>query len=72
MSGVLLYGWLVKERAALARHVIFVTAEEQKRPSPVIETGLPVLQKPVSRTELLAAIGSALGSDDSVSQGSTS
>jgi signal transduction histidine kinase len=72
MSGIQLYGWLMKERPALARQVIFVTAEEQQRPSPVIETGLPVLQKPVSRTELLTAIGSALGSEESVSQSSTS
>jgi CheY-like chemotaxis protein len=71
MSGVQLYGWLVKERALLAEHVIFVTAEEQKRPSPVAETGLPVLQKPVSRSELLAAVSGMLGGEESVS-GATS
>jgi CheY-like chemotaxis protein/two-component sensor histidine kinase len=67
MSGIQLYGWLMKERPGLSPHVIFVTGEEQKRPSPVVETGLPVLQKPVSRTELLAAIGAVLGDDNATS-----
>jgi CheY-like chemotaxis protein len=68
MSGVMLYGWLAKERSELSQHVIFVTAEEQKRPSPVVETGLPVLQKPVSRTDLMTAIGAMLGGEESVSR----
>ena len=65
MSGVALHGWLAKERSDLARHVIFVTAEEQRSPSLVVDTGLPVLHKPVSRIELMSAIRDMLGSWES-------
>jgi CheY-like chemotaxis protein len=63
-SGLTLYSWLIKEGAKLAQSIIFVTAEEQQRPSPVAETGLPVLQKPVSRSDLLSAVNALLADHD--------
>ncbi len=62
-SGITLYGWLSKERAELCPFVIFVTAEEQSRPSLIAEAAQPVLQKPVSRNDLLAAIERILSED---------
>ncbi|HEY4184268.1 MAG TPA: ATP-binding protein [Polyangia bacterium] len=59
--GIALYRWLVRERPALARSVVFTTPEESTRPSLAAETGLPVLRKPVSRDTLLAAIAGVLG-----------
>ncbi len=60
ISGIVLYGWLIKERPELAKHVIFLTEEDQERPSIVGETGQPVLQKPVSRDALLSSVSAVL------------
>ena len=54
--GLALFPWLLRERPALARAVLFTTPADQARSSAVAETGLPVLPKPVSRDALLAAI----------------
>lgn len=54
--GLALFPWLLRERPALARAVLFTTPADQAGPSAVAETGLPVLPKPVSRDALLAAI----------------
>jgi CheY-like chemotaxis protein/two-component sensor histidine kinase len=63
-SGITLYSWLAKERKELAQHVIFLTGEEQFRPSPLVPPGLPVLQKPVSRRDLLGALDGLLSVEE--------
>lgn len=63
MSGVVLYGWLLQHRPELARRVIFVTDEDQERPSMVSETEQPVLKKPVSRDALLNAVGNVFSDE---------
>jgi signal transduction histidine kinase/CheY-like chemotaxis protein len=68
-SGITLYAWLTKERAELCRFVVFVTAEEQSKPSLIAETEQPVLQKPVSRGDLLGAIDGVLALDQVKSVG---
>ena len=54
--GLALFPWLQRERPALARAVLFTTPADQSGPPSIVETGLPVLPKPVSRDALLAAV----------------
>ncbi|MGC4092550.1 MAG: ATP-binding protein [Polyangiaceae bacterium] len=55
-SGIVLYGWLNQRRPELACRVIFVTEEDQERPSAMLDSSQPVLKKPVSRDALLSAV----------------
>ena len=54
--GLALFPWLLRERPALARAVLFTTPADQAGQPAIAETGLPVLPKPVSRDALLAAV----------------
>jgi CheY-like chemotaxis protein len=61
VDGTALYEWLCEERPALASRLVFMTANIGEQDAQrAAKTGRPVLEKPMTRDRLLAALRDTL------------